>query len=321
MHVVAKSLNEAYNKLAFLLRDDSEYLSSPRGMKIKESLGVSFKITDPRQRWVYNPARKFKHRYAIAETVWYLLGDDSTQWISYYAPFWEGISDDGLTANSAYGARIFKPHGRIAGNRFVQWEWVKAELKRDPDTRRAIIHIKSPIDSIDASKDVPCTLALQFMIRDNRLHMVVNMRSSDFILGIANDVPAFTFFQELMALELGLELGDYIHVSNSLHVYERHWDMLEEMCLLSNLDKSVHEERQHSKPVAMPSLPPLDKIKSFESKIRSINNLNELEKLVSSSLDLSDYWDDWIRVLASHRAWLLGDKTLSSKFFEDSHFG
>jgi thymidylate synthase len=290
-------------------------------MKVKETLGVSFKVKDPRRRWTYNPARKFKHQYAIAEALWYLSGDDSTEWISYYAPFWRDISDDGETANSAYGARIFRPHARIAAGRFTQWEWVKSELQRDPDSRRAIIHIKSPIDSLDAVKDVPCTLALQFMIRDGGLHMVVNMRSSDLILGIANDVPAFTFLQELMALELGLDLGEYIHVSNSLHVYERHWDMLDQMCSATALGASLELDRHHSKPMPMSSPPPVSRLIEAEATIRSLGTPSAVGNYAAALAPSGDYWDEWLRVLASHRARTLGDPSLGRSLFEASCFG
>lgn len=321
MHVTTESFNDAYNQLSLMLRSTAQYTASPRGMKVKETLGVSFTIKDPRRRWIYNSARGFKHQYAIAEALWYLTGNDSTEWISYYAPFWRDISDDGATANSAYGARIFKPHRRIADGRFSQWDWAKSELQRDPDSRRAIIHIKSPIDSIDAFKDVPCTLALQFLIRDEALHLVVNMRSSDLILGIANDVPAFTILQELMALELGVKLGEYIHISNSLHVYERHWDMLDQICSPDNIQSSALLDFAHSKPVHMHSPPPLERLSTQEAVIRGIGDTASLVAHVESNLCPGYYWDEWLRVLASYRAKVLGDKPLSVSLFDSSCFG
>lgn len=321
MHVVSDSFNDAYNQLSLMLRTGAQYTASPRGMKVKETLGVSFKITDPRRRWIYNSARGFKHQYAIAEALWYMAGNDSTEWISYYAPFWRDISDDGKTANSAYGARIFRPHPRIADGRMSQWEWVKSELKRDPDSRRAVIHIKSPIDSLDAVKDVPCTLALQFMVREGALHLVANMRSSDLILGIANDIPAFTLLQELMALELGLKLGEYIHTSNSLHVYERHWDMLDQICDSRNIQESIVLDHEYARPMAMPSSPPLDRLMAQESIIRQIPDVKTLVQHVDSNLCQSYYWDEWLRVLASYRAKVLGDKALSASLFASTCFG
>ena len=320
MHVIKDSFSEVYDSLAELLNTKYEYVPAPRQQDVRECLGVSFKIIDPRDRAIFNTARNFKAHYTVAETLWYLSGDDKTSWISYYAPFWNSISDDGETANSAYGARIFRTHDRVAGSQFVQWEWVKNELMNDPDSRRALIHIKSPSDSIHAKLDVPCTLALQFLIRDEQLHLIVNMRSSDLILGIANDVPAFTTLQEVMALELGVELGSYIHVSNSLHVYERNFDMLSKMCEPTNREHARMLHARVGPHPAMPSLPPVDELMAYEKELRYVDDVDELVSIVKAT-DFGQYWTDWALMLASHRARKLNKKDAASRiaamtFFE-----
>lgn len=322
MHVVAENFNEAYNKLAKLINENAEYISSPRGMQVKESLGVSFKIKNPRHRCIFNPARKFKPQYVVAEALWYLTGNAYTSWISHYAPFWKGISDDGSTANSAYGARMFRKHGKVAKGRFNQWEWVKGELQRDPNSRRAIIHLKVPDDSIDAKLDVPCTLALQFLIRDERLHMAVNMRSSDLILGIANDIPAFTLFQEVMALELGVDVGEYIHTSNSLHVYERHWSMLEELCDPVNTGTSYELCRSVGPNPNMPGLPDLSALVAIEDQVRNSEDVAGIDEVLSSPsvTGLDDYWKSWVYALASHQAKVLDDNELSRQLIKETFF-
>ena len=217
---VYKNFTECYIDLVRRVYTEPEYVSSPRGLKVKECLGASFAIANPLERIPYVPVRKFSIPYMIAELLWYLSAENSTEWIANYSSFWRNISDDGVTANSAYGARIFKEHPWIAEGVLNQWEFVKEELKDDPDSRRAVIHIRTPVDSVKAKLDVPCTLTLQFFIRDEKLNLVVNMRSSDVILGIAYDIPAFTLMQELLAKELGTDVGHYMHTSNSLHIYE-----------------------------------------------------------------------------------------------------
>ena len=230
MHIgTYQSFTHCYLSLVRNVYESPQFESAPRGQKVKEIVGASFTILNPRDRIPYVAGRKFSITYMVAELLWYLSANDKTEWISKYSSFWKDISDDGITANSAYGARLFKPHHKIAQGRLNQWNYVVNELRKDPDSRRAIMHIRVPDDSVDAKLDVPCTLALQFFIRDGKLHQVVNMRSSDVIFGIAYDIPAFTIFQEILANELGVELGTYTHTSNSLHIYERHFDMAEKI--------------------------------------------------------------------------------------------
>lgn len=302
-----ETFTDAYLHLSRELAEDWDYESCPRGMKVREKLGVRFKVRNPRHRIPYVAGRKYRVQYLIAESLWYFMASNSTDWISYYAPFWADISDDGKTANSAYGSRVFLPHPRIAGGAYSQWDWVISELKRDPHSRRAVIHIKTAEDTIKAQKDVPCTLALHFFIRDEKLHLVANMRSTDLVLGLAYDVPAFTFMQEAMANELGVELGTYTHTSNSLHVYERHFEMLDE--IFARYDESEAHAWNRGAMKNMPRHIPVLELTQFESRVRGAQTLEELRHplaILESSVD--PYWNDWGLVLASHRAMRLGFK-------------
>jgi thymidylate synthase len=244
-----------------------------------------------------------------------MSGSNSTEWISRYAPFWKDISDDGKTANSAYGARIFKLHPRIAGGELNQWDYVKGELKRDPDSRRAVIHIRTPDDSLHAVKDVPCTLALQFFIRDRKLHLHVNMRSSDIILGIAYDVPAFTTMQEILANELGVDLGEYVHTSNSLHCYERDFKMLDEIANSNdNLGRPMPEYPGHF---------PIDDLMRVEEQVHRMTDGEFRDGMALLIPKLSDQMDDpvtrllvndWMNILCSFRARKMKDSQLAQRY-------
>ena len=122
------------------------------------------------------------------------------------------MSEDGVTVNSNYGHKIHKFYG------FDQWEFVRDMLKKDPLSRQAVIHIKDPGVH---PKDTPCTICLQFFIRDNKLHLTVYMRSNDVWMGFPYDVFNFTCYQIRMAMELGVDIGSYTHIAGSLHLYER----------------------------------------------------------------------------------------------------
>ena len=298
---VYENFTDCYLDLARQVYETPDFVCAPRGYKIKEKLGVRFKIKNPFDRLPYIPARKFSVTYLIGELLWYLSASDSTDWISYYSSFWKNISDDGKTANSAYGARIFKPHERIAGKELTQWEFVVDELRRDKDSRRAVIHIRSPWDSVKAKLDVPCTLTLQFFIRNKRLHMVTNMRSSDLILGIAYDIPAFTMFQELLARELGVNVGEYIHISNSLHIYERHFGMVEEMLKEDSVRLSRSLHAAHGSMPLVWSDPPIQDLMEYEAGVRNLEDIETIKVRLQTFVDNHHtYWGDWAIILTAH---------------------
>ena len=321
---VYNNFTEAYVDILKDVYVFPEFISSPRGMKVKEILGYQFKILNPMHRMPYTPGRDASIHYMIAELLWYLTGNNSTNWISNYATFWSKISDDGKTANSAYGARIFKHHsyqGAEEGS-LTQWEYIKNELKQDPASRRAVIHIRMPQDSRNANLDVPCTLSLQFFLRSDAIHMVASMRSSDIILGLVYDVPAFTIFQELLAVQLTKELGrpiglgTYTHLSASLHIYEKHFKMAEKIL---EEDKKQDYLKFVEMP-QMPSDPPLVLLTRVEEDIRKSLREEMLLNVLSQSGLTDDYWIDWSKILASHRAIKLNNLELSNKLLLSTSF-
>lgn len=204
--------------LLFLQAEQGFLQPSRAGNVVGEVINAITVITDPRQGIVQSDIRKMPIKYAIGELLWYLSGSNRLSDIKPYAKFWEGISDDGYSLNSAYGHRIKHQFG------FDQWEHAKQLLALDSLSRQAVIHIKDA--SNEPTKDTPCTVALQYMIREGKLFATTYMRSNDIWLGFPYDVFAFTCLQIKMAMELGIDVGDYTHIAGSLHLYER--DLLKE---------------------------------------------------------------------------------------------
>jgi len=197
-------------------------LCSPRAMQTKEVLGVSFELTAPRCRLTNLPIRRWSPSLAVGELLWHVRGDDQVDALAYYAPRWRSFADDdGFVRGSCYGARMF---GSAPGER-SQWENVKSLLKTDPSSRRAVINFRFEPDVSEDSVDFSCVNSLQFLVRDGKLNAFVSMRSNDVIWGVPYDLFLFTSLQELMARELGLQLGSYYHSASSMHIYERHFDM------------------------------------------------------------------------------------------------
>jgi thymidylate synthase len=152
-------------------------------------------------------------RYGIGELLWYLSANNKLSQIQKYTKGWDRMTDDGETVNSNYGYCIAKKYG------FDQLEFVINELKKNPNSRRAVIHIKEPSDK--PSKDVNCTVCLQFFIREGKLYMTTYMRSNDIWFGFPYDVFQFTCLQIYLSMVLEVELGTYTHIVGSLHLYER----------------------------------------------------------------------------------------------------
>jgi thymidylate synthase len=115
------------------------------------------------------------------------------------------------------------------------------------------------------------------------------MRSNDLIWGVPYDVFVFTFLQELAAMELQVGLGTYHHFAGSLHIYDRHFNLVDE--ILSNNDDYALDI------TPMPELPDSSSgLRTFlksEQLIRSnLISYSELEKI-----DLHPYWKALLETL------------------------
>ena len=88
-------------------------------------------------------------------------------------------------------------------------------------SRRAVININVPNENVIETKDEPCTVSIQFLLRNNKVHCTVYMRSNDIWFGFPYDVVFFTELQRIVAENLHAELGMYTHLAGSLHMYDR----------------------------------------------------------------------------------------------------
>ena len=181
-----ESMNQLLHRYSNLLLDAPEVQA--RNSKQKEIIFESFELSDPTRVNITIPSRKFNKRYAVAEWLWYLSANPLALNIGKLAQIWRMISDEFCEVESNYGVYL-KP----------QWNWVKNEIVKDRDTRRATFVINQPHHKFKNSSDYPCTHYIQFFVRDNKLHLGVNMRSNDLVYGLCNDVFTFSLFQQLMA--------------------------------------------------------------------------------------------------------------------------
>ncbi|MDT5029863.1 MAG: thymidylate synthase [Actinoplanes sp.] len=200
------------------VRDEPEFSNAPRGFHSRELLGVTYRLTNPRERIIRTPSRRTNIVFNFAEALWYLSGSNSLDMVRFYAPSMSRYSADGRTLRgTAYGPRIFN----FGGAGVNQWDSVIRTLRADPDSKRAFIQIFAPEELLSTDNiDVACTVGLQYVIRQGRLHALSFMRANDAYRGTASDVFSFTFLQELLAHQLDLELGSYTHVAGSYHLYQ-----------------------------------------------------------------------------------------------------
>jgi thymidylate synthase len=195
--------------------------SQPRDLKVKEAVLTDF-VIDPKQPIANFPQRKFNWKYLAGELAWYLKQDRDVDYIGAFSNFWSHITNPNSNEiNSNYGSLVFNAK---------QFGWVVDSLVADKNSRQAIMFFNQPKFQFEGNKDFVCTMYANFFIRNNALHMKIQMRSNDIFYGLTFDAPFFSFLQQSVYLKLketypDLELGMYYHYADNLHFYERHFDL------------------------------------------------------------------------------------------------
>jgi thymidylate synthase len=213
------------------LLNTPEYISKPRSMEVKEIINCVIEVQEPNTNMYFNEIRSSQEKYIAAELLWYFSGTDKSDFIEKYASMWTSLKDKNNHVNSAYGYLIFNEHNEHG---LTQYDWVISSLIKDKDSRQAFMHFNKPYHQYVGNPDQVCTLTALFHIRDNKLHMTLNMRSNDVIFGFMTDFTFFNILHQQVYVHLkeyytDLKMGSYTHTSHSMHLYERHYKKVEEM--------------------------------------------------------------------------------------------
>lgn len=220
---------------------------SPRGIKTLEyPEPVATVYEKPCERVLFYPERDANPFFHFMESLWILAGRDDVGFLKKFNSNIANYSDDGIKFHGAYGHRLRYKLG------FDQIKAAIDLLKRDPDTRQAVLQIWSANDDLGAkTNDVPCNDLIFLKVRKNKLNITVCNRSNDIIWGAYGaNVVQFSVLQEYLAAMIGVGVGVYTQVSDSYHVYP---DNPKFNTILSKSWKCVDDPYLYIKPYDMVS--------------------------------------------------------------------
>jgi len=218
--IEGNDFNAVYQELLDKLLNARTVVSNRKGEQLSEITNASFELTDPQN--CFATCRGMSAKYLEGEIHFYLSGSEFLSDIVKYSKFWEKCSDDGEKINSNYGKLLLYDRNDWG---YTQFQYALEMLVRNQESKKAVMTIYAPSNAYK-SLDNPCTMYLQFFIRNGKLSLYVKMRSSDIWYGLPYDVPFFIMIQFMMREALKrqgvtAEIGVYNHNSGSLHLYER----------------------------------------------------------------------------------------------------
>jgi thymidylate synthase len=203
-----------------------KFTTDKSGVKTVELVGASF-IAD--EALIFGSENA---EYIQNELDWYLSQSLNVNDIPGKTPaIWNAVATPEGFINSNYGYLVLsKENG-------AQYENVRNELTVNPESRRAVMIYTRPTMHTDwyagGMSDFICTNAVQFLLRDSQLHMIVQMRSNDVWAGYRNDYAWQKYIQGCLVEDLVCRTGNAISAGSitwqvgSLHVYSRQFYLLD----------------------------------------------------------------------------------------------
>ena len=220
MEITVRNVNQAFGEIFWKLKAAGlkpENTRNGPALVVPEPVITTYQC--PQERVLFHPGRDANPVFHLLESVWMLAGRRDVAFLQRFNSRIGQYSDDGRNFNAAYGYRMRHHFGRD------QLDEVIKLLRRDPDTRQAVVQIWDPADLQKRTLDKACNLELIFDTRGHRMNMTVYNRSNDIWWGAygANAVH-FSVIQEFVAAAVGLRVGHYRQVSNNLHLYTELYD-------------------------------------------------------------------------------------------------
>ncbi len=218
LFVEGKTLPEAYHKAIKALYENGEISNCPDYNQLQKECSMTMFVNEPLTEPMISKL--------------FIGGHSDLQ--QYVMEVLDGILNFKIGSGweYTYNSRISE-----------QIPFIYEELKRNPDSRRAVIDVRDwKADTSHGNTSPACLQHIQYFIRDGKLHCKILMRSNDAPEATFMNAFAFIMLQKRIADTLGCEVGTYTHRANSFHCYEKDFKLIENYMRGINGDEEITYE-------------------------------------------------------------------------------
>ena len=197
--------------------------------------------------------KKLHLKSILHELIWFISGDTNIRYLCQNGvriwddwPFatysksadYDGIDMKEFAARIASDADFAAKWGDLGPVYGFQWRFwpgpngpvdqlrdVLEGIRSNPDGRRHIVSAWNP-GYIDQMALPPCHAFFQFYVADGKLSCQLYQRSADIFLGVPFNIASYALLLHMMAQDLGLQVGDFVHSLGDAHIYSNHTDQV-----------------------------------------------------------------------------------------------
>ena len=169
----------------------------------------------------------------VHELLWFLSGSTNVGDLrANKVTIWDEWADTTGELGPVYGKqwrRYEGPQGPV--DQIARLVAGIAKVKADPwasEARRLLLLSWHPADLPDPRVPTGCHTLAQFDVTGGKLSCQLYQRSADMFLGVPFNIACYALLTHLLAKVIGLDVGDYVHTFGDAHIYENHFDAVDE---------------------------------------------------------------------------------------------
>ena len=175
--------------------------------------------------------KKLHLKSIVYELLWFLKGDSNIKYLTENGVrIWNEWADENGDLGPVYGHQWRNWNS----DEIDQIELVIKDLKNNPNSRRMLVSAWNPSVLPDTSKSFsenvangkaalpPCHAFFQFYVHKGKLSCQLYQRSADIFLGVPFNIASYSLLTMMIADQVGLKYGEFIHTLGDAHIYLNH---------------------------------------------------------------------------------------------------
>ena len=171
--------------------------------------------------------KKLHLKSIIHELLWFLKGDTNARYLQENGVrIWNEWADENGDLGHIYGYQ-WRSWPDYNGGHIDQISEVIETIKNNPDSRRIIVSAWNVADLPNMNLP-PCHAFFQFYVADGKLSLQLYQRSADTFLGVPFNIASYALLLMMVAQVTGLEPGDFVHTLGDAHIYNNHFEQIQE---------------------------------------------------------------------------------------------
>jgi len=228
------------------IRKNGEHVNDRTGVGTQTVFGYQMRF-NLQEGFPAVTTKKLAWRAVVGELLWFLEGSTDERRLAEttFEKSREELVDKKTiwTANAnaqgvALGYRnddLYKELGPVYGSQwrdfngegFDQIRYIIRQLTTEPDSRRIILSAWNPNQLEDMALP-PCHTLSQFKVINGKLSCQMYQRSADMFLGVPFNIASYSLLTHMLAQICELEVGEFIWTGGDCHIYQNHFDQVEE---------------------------------------------------------------------------------------------